>query len=272
MDFTIITPSLNYGRYIGDCLGSVAAQQEVTLEHLVIDGGSTDETPDVTRQFPHALFSQEPDKGMSDAINKGFARAKGQWVMWLNADDRLKPGALKAVKEFVTAHPEADVVYGAWNFIDGSGAFQRTMSLFPFQRRMLLYLGCYIGSTAAFFNRSRVIDRGFLLNINFRYVMDGEYYARLAANGMKFMYLPRILAEFRIHGDNISFRAHGARTVDDCLVLQKQYGEARAIRRAYGATWFSNENWNSAVDAFLQLFFRVWKGFLKLFYRHRLQR
>ena len=94
MDFTIITPSLNYGHFLGDCLGSVASQDGVNLEHLVIDGGSTDESAEVASKFPHITWLQGPDEGMSDAINKGFDRATGKWVMWLNADDRLKPDAL----------------------------------------------------------------------------------------------------------------------------------------------------------------------------------
>jgi glycosyltransferase involved in cell wall biosynthesis len=165
MDFTIITPSYNYGHYIRECLASVESQTGATYEHLVIDGCSTDDTRDVVKKFPFVRFLSEPDQGMSDAINKGFRLAKGEWVMWLNADDRLKPGALEALKQFVNSRPEADVVYGAWDFIDRTGNYSRTMTLFPFNRRALIYLGCYIGSTATFLRRKTVLDEDFLLNI-----------------------------------------------------------------------------------------------------------
>jgi hypothetical protein len=102
--------------------------------------------------------------------------------------------------------------------------------------------------------------------------MDGEYYARLAANGKKFVYFPRVLADFRIHGDNLSFRNHQTKSVDDCLKLQYQYSEARAIRRAYGTTWFSDENWNSVVDTLLQIYYRGYKFIMKILYRHQLNR
>lgn len=272
MDFTIITPSFNYGLYLRECLESVASQTGVSFEHLVIDACSTDETGDVVRDFPNVDFRREPDLGMSDGINKGFRRARGKWVMWLNADDRLKPGALAAVKEFVNSRPEADVVYGAWDFIERTGNYSRTMTLFPFNRRALIYLGCYIGSTSTFLRRATILDEGYLLNIKFRYVMDGEYYARLAANGKRFVYLPRVLADFRIHGENLSFRNHRTNKVDDCLKLQYQYSEARAIRRAYGATWFSDENWNSVVDTFLQTYYRGYKAILKRLHRHKLEK
>ena len=93
MDFTIVTASYNYGHYIGECLRSVAGQDDVTLEHLVMDAGSKDDTAKLVSEFTHASFFQEPDKGMTDGINKGFRRAQGKWVMWLNADDRLILGA-----------------------------------------------------------------------------------------------------------------------------------------------------------------------------------
>jgi glycosyltransferase involved in cell wall biosynthesis len=92
MDFTIITPSLNYGRFLGECLESVACQDGINFEHFVLDGGSTDDSAAVATRFPQVTWIQEADEGMSDAINKGFDRAKGDWVIWLNADDRLSGG------------------------------------------------------------------------------------------------------------------------------------------------------------------------------------
>lgn len=272
LDFTIVTPSFNYGHFIGECLQSVAAQEGVSLEHLVIDGGSKDTTADVVARYPHADFRQEPDEGMSDAINKGFDRARGDWVIWLNADDRLKPGALAAAKRFAEQNPSNDVIYGAWDFIDMEGKHIRTMSLFPFRHRMLVHLGCYIGSTSTFLRRTTVVDAGFRLNKKFRYVMDGEFYARLAAEGMRFGYIPHVLADFRIHGNNLSFRNHASKSVDDLLVLQYQYSEARAIRRAYGTTLFRDENWNSVLDTLLQTFHRGQKALLKRIHRRGLQR
>lgn len=272
MDFTIVTASYNYGRYIGECLESVANQKGVTLEHLVMDAGSKDDTAAVVSRFPHASFFQEPDKGMCDGINKGFRRAKGKWVMWLNADDKLKPGALLAVREFMESHDVADVIYGAWDFVDAEGKFERRMSLFPFRRLMLAHLGCYIGSTACFLKRESVIDKGFLLDLDFHVCMDGELYARLAAAGKRFAYFPHVLADFRRHGDNISLRNFELSGLHRILKVQRQYAEARSIRRFYGITLFKDDMFNEALDALLYLFFRIqksvlkrlWKPFLKM--------
>lgn len=272
IQFSIITPSYNYGRFIGDCMASVAAQEGVVLEHLVFDAGSTDNTLEELAKYPHAHVVSEPDRGMSDGINKGFDQCKGEWVMWLNTDDRLRPGALAAVLEFAESHPEADVIYGCWNFIDENGKFIRRMTLFPFQRQMLYYLGCYIGSTATFYRRSTVIESGERLSLNFRYVMDGEFYARLASKGYKFYYLPRELADFRLHGNNLSMRNYGVQDAEACLKLQKQFAETRAYRRAYGHSFFRDENLNTLVDSVFYMVFRCIKPLLKRFHRHKLEK
>ena len=263
MNFTIVTASHNYGHYIGECLKSVALQEGATFEHLVLDAGSSDDTSEVVRTFPHASFFQESDKGMSDGINKGFRRAKGDWVMWLNADDRLKPGALAEVRRFAQDHPDADVVYGGWDFINDSGKFIRRMNLFPFRRRMLLQYGCYIGSTACFYRRGTTIGQGLLLDDRFFYCMDGEYFARLAKHGKTFHYLPCILADFRLHEKSISQRHLRATDIGGILSMQKQIAEVRAIRRSYGWQFGGVRELEDLTDAILQIYFRLECGFLK---------
>jgi glycosyltransferase involved in cell wall biosynthesis len=271
MDFTIVTASYNYGHYIGECLESVASQEGVTFEHLVMDAESKDDTAEVVVRFPHASFFQEPDKGMCDGINKGFQRAQGKWVMWLNADDRLKPGALKAVKECADASPDADVIFGAWDFVDAEGRFERRMSLFPFRRLMLTHLGCYIGSTACFLRRETVVEDGGMLDLDFRVCMDGELYARLAAFGKRFKYLPRVLADFRRHGGNLSLKNFELAGLHRILQVQRHYAEARSIRRYYGITLFKDDMFNEMLDGFLYVFFRIQKVALKALWRPRLR-
>lgn len=261
IDFTIVTPSYNYSKYIRECLDSVRDQEGVTFEHLIYDAGSTDGTLDIIREYDHVNLVVEPDKGMSDAINKGFKAAKGKWVMWLNTDDYLLPGALSKVKAFAEAQSDADMIYGCWNFIDGEGAYQRTMNVYPLRKTMLAHL-CYIASTATFYRRTTVMEDGHLLNIRFKYVMDGEYYNRLVHAGKKLVYLPEVLAEFRLHGDNLSRRHLGAKGIDEQLDMQLQFAESRAIRRAYSYQFTKNEQINSAIDCFLHFLFKVQRRLL----------
>lgn len=265
MDFTIITPNLNYGRFLDDCLRSVSKQAGVTFEHLVIDGGSTDESASVAASFPHVTWSQEPDGGMSDAINKGFARAKGDWVMWLNADDQLKPGALSEMKDFIASQANADVIYGAFDFVEEAGDFIRRVKLFAWSPFVSVHHCCYIPSTSCFIRRSSVIAEGFRLRDDFRYVMDGEFYARLDAAGKTFRYLPVALADFRIHSENRSLSTDvSSRDMDEALKAERQHVESRVIRRVYGVSLFSDPYLNGLADGILYLAARGWKLALKV--------
>ena len=239
-----------------------------TLEHLIMDACSKDDTAEVVARFPHAQFFQEPDKGMTDGINKGFRKAKGDWVMWLNADDRLKPGALKKVMEFAESHPDADVIYGGWDYIDGDGKFLRQMKSTPFDKRILVQQGCYIGSTACFYRRKTTLAEGHLLDDQFGYCMDGEYYARLAHLGKRFMHMPgAILADFRLHNESISQSNLGKTDMDGILRYQRQMAEPRAIRRMYGYKPFKDENLSLVVDGVLYHVYRLKKGLLRVLNR-----
>jgi len=267
IDFSIVTASYNYGHYIGECLESVAAQEGVHVEHLVMDAGSTDDTLEVVGRYPHASLFQEADKGMSDGINKGFRKAQGRWVMWLNADDRLRPGALAEVKRFAEANVDADVIFGCWNFVDGEGGFIRRMSLFPFRPRILANHGCYIASTSTFYRRESTIGEGHLLSVNFGCVMDGEFFCRLVRAGKRFSYLPVVLADFRLHDESISQRNLESSDVNGILARQKQLAESTTIRRVYGWVLFKDEMLNSIVEGVLYHVFRVQKGILKWWHR-----
>ena len=198
--------------------------------------------PEVVARFPHAQFFQEPDKGMTDGINKGFRRAQGKWVMWLNADDRLKPGALKAVKEF--AEQES-----------GGGCDLRRLGLHGWRRNVHPpHAGASLrfpDSGAAgmlhrldrmFLPRETTIAEGHLLDDDFGYCMDGEYYARLAHLGKRFVPMPEILADFRLHEESISQKSLGKDDMKNLLRMQRQAAEPRAIRRMYGIKPFKDEN------------------------------
>ena len=264
MDFTIITPSFNYGHFLSECLASVAAQTGVTLEHLVIDGGSTDGSAEVASRFPHATWIQEPDRGMSDAINKGFQFAKGDWVIWLNADDLFKKDALSAMLGELKMSA-ADVVYADYDFVDAEGKLIRTMKVPRWSRFVHIHHHCYVPSTAAFYRRATVTGEGYRLREDFRYVMDGEFYARLDACGKTLAHIPANIADFRMHGANASQRHLGkTRDMETILAAERQHMESRAVRRAYGITLFSDPYLNGLVDGLLWIAARGVKFFLKL--------
>jgi glycosyltransferase involved in cell wall biosynthesis len=219
---SVITPSYNSSEFIEDAILSVARQQDVTAEHIVIDGDSGDDTVKILQRHAGVQWISEPDKGQSDAINKGFLRAKGDLVGWLNADDYYFPGGLAAIALAAGQHPDADVIYGDCVFVDRHGRIVRSKVEHDFDRSVLLYFGCYIPSTSTFFRR-RVIASGALLDSDYRVCMDFEFFARLSHLGFRFQYVPRVIAAFRWHGNNVSIRN-----------LQRRAEERRRVQRRFG--------------------------------------
>ncbi len=188
---SIVTPSLNQGRFIREAIDSVRAQGYPHIEHLVLDGGSTDGTLDVLRAYgdpsragrPHhkgLSWVSEPDAGQSDAIVKGFARARGDVLTWLNSDDVLAPGAVeRAVEEFERA-PEVGLVYGRGVILDAGGDETGPfLGIEPFNLWRLLHTLDYVLQPAAFFRRSAYEAAGGLEE-DLCWAMDWDLWIRLA--------------------------------------------------------------------------------------------
>jgi glycosyltransferase involved in cell wall biosynthesis len=229
MFISVLTPSFNQGRFLSDCLESVAAQRsaDIRVEHIVIDACSTDNTKALLEPRSDVFWTSEPDEGQTDAINKGFHRAAGEWVMWLNADDYLLPGALEKLRACALQHPTAEVIYGDCRFVDADGRTMRDKKEGGFDLTMLVLYGCYIPSTATFFHRS-IIDRGLFLDPRYRNCMDLEYFIRLAESGVCFEHLPEVLAAFRFHDSNVSFK-FAQRRKQEKLEIQRKFLAERGL-------------------------------------------
>ena len=230
MRFSIITPSYNQGRFLPDCVESVLAQSGVEIEHIVTDAGSTDATLDVLARHPHLKWTSEPDGGMSDGINKGFMQATGDWVMWLNCDDYLLPGALEKVAEFILKHPDADVVHGDCIYVKEDKTPIRRKYDTPVDEWDFLFVGCCIPSTSTFYRRG-IIDAGHLLDVDYRNCMDWEYYLRLTRAGYRFRYIPEALAGFRWHEDSTT-QKNWQRMIAEGLKAQREHIRQRGLPAA----------------------------------------
>lgn len=116
---SIVTATLNHARYSTQTIESVLSQNHPRTEHLVIDGGSTDDTLDILRQYERVLdWTSEPDDGQAQAINKGLKKSTGEIVTWLNSDDVYLPGTLNRIAGFFDRHPTVDAIYGDYQLID----------------------------------------------------------------------------------------------------------------------------------------------------------
>lgn len=227
LKFSIITPSYNQGKFLPDCIESVIAQTGVAFEHIVIDACSTDETLDVLKSHPHIHWVSEKDAGMSDGINKGFLKANGDWLMWLNCDDYLLPGALEKVSTFIAAHPDADVVHGDCVYVNEDKSPIRRKLDTPVDEWDFLFVGCCIPSTSTFYRR-KIVATGQLLDVNYRNCMDWEYYLRLYRSGYHFEYLPQALAAFRWYQDSTT-QKHWQRMIAEGLRAQRAHIKARKL-------------------------------------------
>lgn len=212
------------------------SQEGVDFEHIVTDAGSTDDTPEVLRRYNHLQWTSEPDKGMSDGINKGFLKASGDWVMWLNCDDYLMPGALAKVAAHAAAHPDADVIHGDCLFVDAEKQPIRRKYDTAVDEWDFLFVGCCIPSTATFYHR-RIIEAGHLLDVEYRNCMDWEYYLRLTRAGYRFSYLPEALAGFRWHEESTT-QKHWQRMVEEGKRCQREHLRARDLPMVLGSPLF----------------------------------
>jgi glycosyltransferase involved in cell wall biosynthesis len=202
---SIVTPSLNQGEYIEDSILSVKQQGYENCEHIVVDGCSRDNTLEILRRYPHVRWVSEPDKCQSDALNKGFRMATGDVVGWLNADEYYFPGALKTIAELATNNLGADVFYGTGVAVNKDGLLQRSHTSHNFDFGILLYYGCFVPTNATFVRR-HVFEQGFLIDEDYRVVMDFEYFVRIVAPGKVFKHSRSLIGIFRWTGSNLSLQ------------------------------------------------------------------
>lgn len=197
---SIITPSYNQAPFLEATIRSVLEQDYPELEYIIVDGGSTDGSVDIIQRYADRLawWVSEKDAGQTDAINKGFARAKGEVLAWLNSDDTYQPGAVSEAAAYLAQHPEVGLVYGDANFIDQSG---RVIGRFPSAQtdyRRLRQGYVHVAQQAAFF-RSELWRQVGPLDPTFYFAMDYDLWVRLAKVS-KVAYTPRLWANFRLHG------------------------------------------------------------------------
>lgn len=223
MLISIITPTLNAERYVAECLHSVQTQDWQGVEHLVIDGGSTDATEDIVRTAG-ARWIARPGLNQAAAINLGIRLARGEVVTWLNADDLYAPGSLRYVAQRFASEPDLQVLVGDCDVIDAEGKLQRRLSPGPYDYGRLLRNGNSIAQPAVFL-RKAVFERVGYLDETLEFGMDYDLWLRL--RGLHVAYEPRVLAAFRWHP--------GSKTANN---LKGNWAETlKIVRRRHGGNW-----------------------------------
>lgn len=181
-------------------MDSIHSQSYLEFEHIVMDGLSTDATLDIIKEYDKVHLFSEKDKGQTDALNKGFALTKGDILAWQNADDIYVPDTFLTVVEFFKANPDVDVVYGMYKVIDEKGVWQCDVNIKNWDLWKFSH-GRFVPMQPATFWRRNVYEKNTTLDINLKYCMDVDFFAK-ASKSFKFQAIPVFLGMFRVHSES----------------------------------------------------------------------
>ena len=195
---SIVTPSYNQALYLEQTIQSVLEQDYPRIEYVVVDGASTDDSFEIIKKYNDRLayWISEKDSGQAEAINKGFARAKGEILAWLNSDDYYLPNAILDVVKCFEENPDVVMVYGDMLAVDGDG---QIINVLKYKQLSLEDLLCFliIGQPSVFFRRSALEKTG-LLDISFHFMLDHHLWIRLAQLG-SILHIPQVWSAARYH-------------------------------------------------------------------------
>jgi glycosyltransferase involved in cell wall biosynthesis len=196
---SVITPSFNQGKYLEETILSVINQVYSNIEYIIIDGGSSDNSVEIIKKHESRLacWVSEPDKGQADAINKGLAKAKGEYICWLNSDDLFYPDFLSLRLQQFELHPDVDMIYGD---VDQGSLSSNTWLRKGAQTSYILIketLKIPIPQQSAIWRR-RVIEKTGFLDPKWHVLLDMDYFIRISRNH-RILYIPGSLAFFRVH-------------------------------------------------------------------------
>ena len=227
---TIVTPSYNQGEFIEATIRSILDQNYPNLEYIIMDGGSTDESVEIIKKYETSLsyWESHPDKGQADAIYRGFERATGEILGWVNSDDLLLPGALVKVGNWFAMHPHEEWVVGGSTTIDQGGEILRDRFGFPQCRfgahvtfHKLLFYGCPFVQPASFWRRSAFFEVGGFEK-SFHFCFDYDLFFRLSRRHPSGC-IKKMLAAFRVHKASKGGTLRDVQNVENKLLWEK-YG------------------------------------------------
>jgi len=224
---SVITPSYNHAQFLEANLCSVMSQQYPNIEHIVVDGNSTDGTIDILKQYKdryNLKWVSEPDRGQCHAVNKGIKMANGEWVIWLNSDDYFLPSAFEVFAETLADTPTADVIYA--NFLQLESENRRLTRKFstPPSKHLHKHLYSFTGNHSMFLRRDFLSDIGGI-DEEYEYVMDAELLWRVLTSDGTIVHTPSFIAVRRLHDDAKSIKHSDDHAMEMSRLKQEVYGK-----------------------------------------------
>jgi glycosyltransferase involved in cell wall biosynthesis len=201
---SIVTISFNQAEFLERAICSVLEQDHSDIEYIVVDPGSTDGSRDIIERYRSCISSvvYEPDRGPADGLNKGFARAAGDILGFLNSDDVLLPGAIRSAVAFLNSN-DVDVVSAHATVIDAQDRHLRMAYSEPFSLKMFAYGACVLLQPSTFFRRE-AFDRVQGFNVENKATWDGELWVDMALSGARFALADGVWSGFRLHTQSIT--------------------------------------------------------------------
>lgn len=255
LKISIITPSLNQGEFIEENILSVLNQNYQNFEHIIIDGGSSDNTLNILNKYQHLIWESKHDRGQSHALNKGLKKATGEIIGWFNSDDRVPLGAFQKVNEYFNDNPEEIAVVGNQIFIDKHSKFIKLNESREYEYDYLLNKAKGITQNSIYFKRNVISEIGYL-NENLIYSMDREYFIRLSKI-RSIKHINKVLGEFRLYSN--SKTGHGT---------YRFSFEHLKIRKIHGGKLLSKSHRNDLYIILTQPLRRI-ESFRKMIQRSR---
>ena len=220
---SVITPSYNQGEYLEQCIRSIIAQGYPNLEHIIIDGGSTDNSVDILKKYEKHLtyWVSEKDNGQSHAFNKGLEHATGEIIGWINSDDLYLNNCLFQGAEIFEGDPFCDIVFSNYYFIDERGVILKRRKEIPFNFEVYLWTeGCYHANCAGFFKKN-VFDVIGGLDETLQFGMDTEFYLRADQARMSIKHDNAYWGAYRLHENSKSVSLNEFQKQDAVIIIAK---------------------------------------------------
>lgn len=219
---TVVTPSFNQGKYLERTILSVLNQRYPNLEYIVIDGGSTDESIEVLRKYDKYLeyWVSEPDRGQVDALNKGLARATGEWIGFQNSDDVYFANTFHHFAQAVRKYGDADIVYGDLCMITPTDQVTELLKTLPYSFNCQLVEGMQIHNQSLFFKK-RLLDRYGYFDSSYQFAFDYEFITRFTSRkGVTTRRVEGLAGALRVHDE--------AKSSTIAQVGREEHGRIRA--------------------------------------------